>query len=376
MLKIGILTYHRAKNYGAYLQAYALCSRLNEEKDIKAEIINYNMKISEDVYNNLYNKKYSLKEKIKNHDYIKFYRDLDKSFNKSYGMLTLSPFELCSDSIDGIVNDINERYDMIITGSDEIWKVDGFRGFPTPYWLPFDFKGIKASYAASSRTDLSSVEKDKVEKVNELISDYKIVSVRDQKTYDEFKKKAKIDNKIYLMPDPTLVYKFTDEKDKGKDILAKNKKIDKNKKTAVIMTDNKLLVSKLVELYSSEYNMVSVFHYHDNCINIAKLNPFEWMAVLAAADFVFATYFHATCFSIINNKNFLVFGVPGKSDKTSEVLKESNNMDRFITFDENTTSEDIDKAYKKCLKEKDNSKFLKECRAKFEDYLKIIRKAK
>ena len=376
MLRIGILTYHKSKDYGAYLQAYALCSRLNEEKDIKAEIIDYNMKISNDFYNGLYNKKYSLKEKIKKRDYIKFYKELDKSFNKSYKIMTLSPFELCSDSIDAIVEDINERYDMIITGSDEIWKVDGFRGFPTPYWLPFDYKGIKASYAASSRTDLSNVDKEKVDMVHDLISDYKVVSVRDQKTYDEFKKKAKINNKIYLMPDPTLVYEFKDKSYKGKDILASNKKIDHNKKIAVVMTDNKLLVSKIVELYSSEYNIVSVFHYHDNCINIANLNPFEWMAVIAASDFVFATYFHATCFSIINNKKFLVFGVPGKSDKTSEVLKESNNMERFITFDENTTNEEIDKAYKKCLKEKDNSKFLKECRAKFEDYLKIIRKAK
>ena len=376
MLKIGILTYHKSKNYGAYLQAYALCSRLNEEKDIKAEIIDYNMKISNDFYNNLYNKKYSLKERIKKHDYIKFYKELDKSFNKSYSMLPLSPFELCSDSIDHIVDDINERYDMIITGSDEIWKVDGFRGFPTPYWLPFKFNGIKASYAASSRTDLSSVDKDKVDKVHELISDYKIVSVRDQKTYDEFKKKAKIDNKIYIMPDPTLVYRFSTKVEKGKDILASNKKIDKSKKIAVVMTDNKLLVSKLVELYSNEYNIVSVFHYHDNCINIANLNPFEWIEVLAASDFVFTTYFHATCFSIINNKNYLVFGVPGKSDKTSEVLKESNNMERFITFDENTTNDEIDKAYKKCLKAKDNSRFLKECRNKMNDYIKLINKSR
>ncbi|MCD7893356.1 MAG: hypothetical protein LUG60_06600 [Erysipelotrichaceae bacterium] len=43
-MKIGILTYVHAVNYGAVLQAYALCKRLNEENDIEAELIDFRMK--------------------------------------------------------------------------------------------------------------------------------------------------------------------------------------------------------------------------------------------------------------------------------------------------------------------------------------------
>ena len=49
-MKIGILTFHRSVNYGAYLQAMALCKRLNCEPDITAEIIDFRMKCDENHY--------------------------------------------------------------------------------------------------------------------------------------------------------------------------------------------------------------------------------------------------------------------------------------------------------------------------------------
>ena len=42
-MNIGILTFHRAVNYGAFLQSYSLCKALNRESDIKAEVIDYSM---------------------------------------------------------------------------------------------------------------------------------------------------------------------------------------------------------------------------------------------------------------------------------------------------------------------------------------------
>ena len=43
-IRIGTLTFHRAVNYGAYLQACALCNRLNQEADIDCEIIDFCMR--------------------------------------------------------------------------------------------------------------------------------------------------------------------------------------------------------------------------------------------------------------------------------------------------------------------------------------------
>ena len=59
-MKVGILTFHRSLNYGAFLQAVCLCERLNQEKDISAEIIDFDMPSSQNII-----KKYT-KEALKN----------------------------------------------------------------------------------------------------------------------------------------------------------------------------------------------------------------------------------------------------------------------------------------------------------------------
>ena len=49
-MKVGILTYNRSHNYGAFLQAYSLCQKLNTIDNIDCEIINYNLETEDKVY--------------------------------------------------------------------------------------------------------------------------------------------------------------------------------------------------------------------------------------------------------------------------------------------------------------------------------------
>lgn len=49
-MKIGILTYHSSHNYGAFLQAYALCNALSEKTGNEVEIINFSMEKAENMY--------------------------------------------------------------------------------------------------------------------------------------------------------------------------------------------------------------------------------------------------------------------------------------------------------------------------------------
>ena len=65
-MKIGIITYHRAKNLGAMLQSYALQKTLEKYKG-KCEIIDYrNEKMEESYKVKKIRECKSLKEKIKN----------------------------------------------------------------------------------------------------------------------------------------------------------------------------------------------------------------------------------------------------------------------------------------------------------------------
>ena len=54
-MKIGILTYHRSINYGAFVQAYALQKLISEcIPDAKVEIIDYDSPMAEKYYRRYY----------------------------------------------------------------------------------------------------------------------------------------------------------------------------------------------------------------------------------------------------------------------------------------------------------------------------------
>ena len=148
-MKIGILTYHRARNYGAYMQAYALTAFLNA-RGYDSEIIDFDMKKAQKRY---------LKEMLvqKSIGKIRTNIALERTFKKARKNLTLSQESLVSDNMQEFVNFVKNRYDCIVVGSDEVWRIESFRGMDTPYWLNSKMDCIKVSYAASSRSDMKSI---------------------------------------------------------------------------------------------------------------------------------------------------------------------------------------------------------------------------
>ena len=80
-IKVGILTFHRAYNYGAYLQACALCNRLNQEEDIECEIIDFRMQKDVEFYNSHQNR--STLEKILRPQKTKFLSNKPKAFERA-----------------------------------------------------------------------------------------------------------------------------------------------------------------------------------------------------------------------------------------------------------------------------------------------------
>lgn len=82
MKKIGIMTFHRAKNYGAMLQSYALQETLNKKFD--TYLVDYRCPEIEEKY---YVKK-TLVRKIKNFLKLFFQTEYILSVNKKTGGLT------------------------------------------------------------------------------------------------------------------------------------------------------------------------------------------------------------------------------------------------------------------------------------------------
>lgn len=69
MKRIGILTFHRAINYGACLQAYALKKYIKDQGN-ECDIIDYHCPAIEDFYNRVFLWEDSFKTKIKKSSYM------------------------------------------------------------------------------------------------------------------------------------------------------------------------------------------------------------------------------------------------------------------------------------------------------------------
>lgn len=127
-MKIGILTYHASHNYGAFLQAYALQNVLKEQTGNDIEIIDFNMPQALEFYENAAN------PKTTDGEHSSFYKKRYHMFIKqSRERHELSEEFLVTDDIKVFQEWVSGKYDLIIVGSDEVWALGTFRGFPNPY---------------------------------------------------------------------------------------------------------------------------------------------------------------------------------------------------------------------------------------------------
>ena len=142
-MRIGILTYHSASNYGAFFQAYALQAHLKQQgHDVRfinrLPIDNLSKRLKRSmvgVYLRIF--KRSAQQSEVNEQFRKE-RDRYFTITKPYSNTSC----LSSDLL---------QFDAIIVGSDQVWNVGGITGYPDPFFF-LDFKKPdhlkKISYAA------------------------------------------------------------------------------------------------------------------------------------------------------------------------------------------------------------------------------------
>ena len=298
-MKIGILTYHASHNYGAFLQAYGLCELLTEKTGNDVEIINFNMPQSEEFYKNMVDC-----EKDERHKAYKRARYEMFKF-EAIKNLRIQGSNFISDDLDTFRKWIYGRYDVVIAGSDEIWKVDGFRCFPNPYWLPGDLGCKKLSYAASSRTSLSYLTEDQKQHIKEYISDFKYIGVRDEITKDLIHQLTGCSANLNC--DPTIAYDFYINKELGKWLLITKFNITGKKKCIALMLMGMRFADSIVRKYGKDFGFVSLTEFQ-KCVNVNPvLNPFEWIQVIAGCDGLITNFFHGTVFAIKGNTSFISF---------------------------------------------------------------------
>lgn len=299
-MNIGILTYHRSINYGAFIQCFALRELIaNLLPNDNVEVIDYDSIRARKYYQRYYFSAKSIKD-------IKYIRSQRKAFSEAWDKQYLSDTSLVSDDLSEFKCYINGKYDLIIVGSDEIWNVNGMRGFPNPYWLPQISGCIKMAFAASARNNFNSLSDSQKKQMRELLKDFSFISLRDDVSYVTIKKIVK-NVPIYRMCDPTMAFDFDFRIEEGKKLLEDKFGVDPTKSVIGVMDEVGKLSKYIADTYKNEIQVISVYKNVKGVHNVANLTPFEWIQVIGALDGLVTSFFHGMCLSINASVPFRVY---------------------------------------------------------------------
>lgn len=333
MKKIGIVTFHRAKNYGAVLQAYAL-QKTVESLGADCEIVDYKCENIDRAYKPFqFSKSDPVKSLIKS---ILLFRKRSrriKRFDSFYsGRLKLSDKTYTSEQM----AQCNSQYDAFISGSDQVWG-PGKEGVDpdSVYFLGFADDEKKFSYSASFGTDKLSNEKTKV--MAKLLGGFQTLSVR-EKSAVELVRKINQKN-AYCHIDPTFLLS-SDEWGK----IAQPPTLSK-----YILVFNVKPVKSLIrfaEKLSAEKNL-PVVYITDNpqkkrkgFTYVSSPTVEEFLGYFQNASYTVTNSFHGTAFSVIFHRNlFVEFETQrGQNDRAKSLL-EIMGIDREIKNAESKETE-------------------------------------
>lgn len=309
-MKVGILTFHRAHNYGAVLQCYALQQVLTEMGH-NVEVIDYRQPYIE----NKYKPRLDIRRIISN--LVRFnISGAIFQFDKYVNSFTLrknfnsfrETFLKCSNPV--LKENIPEDYDCYIIGSDQMWGLHCTGGDEPVYWGNFKRKSNTKliGYAISSNRDytkhLSLLE------IANRVSQFDALSFREMSIREEI---HSITNKeVQLCLDPTLLTTAHI----WNPLL--NSKYNSRKFVATyFIRENPSLRNILIK---KAYDFASSNHLEVIDLSTMIYSVEDFVSIIKSATCVFTTSFHATVFSII-------FGTP-----FSSICLHDGHDDRYVNL--------------------------------------------
>ena len=292
-MKIGVLTFHRSYNYGAYAQCFSLVNRLKAEfPEHDIEVIDYTSKKAMDNYDkNLLSATEECKQKMieRNNAFLACQEDLP-----------LSERKFLTDELGEAIEYLNSTYDAVVVGSDAVWNWIT-RGFPN-IWFLKGYNGIKISYAASVFGMIyQNITESQKQYVSEALADFKLIGVRDVAT-ECFVKFADSSLVPRHTCDPTMFLKLCDVPCDKKLLRRKleSKGVDFSRPLIGIM-GGEHITRNIKRKYGNKVQLVAVYQpnrFADVYLN--DLTPYEWMNIFSFFRLTVTHYFHGTMLSLVN----------------------------------------------------------------------------
>lgn len=320
-MRIGVLTFSNALNLGAALQAFSLQKTL-EQMGHDTDLIDYQcpaidamhkllpvLKAGLTVKARIYNLIYNLVFFPRRLNYKRFQRGLKKS--KKYSRETISAS--------------NGVYDVFITGSDQVFNLK-LTGNDSSYYLDFVQSGKKVSYAASLGVYLPERKQD----YQNYLKSFDHLSVRENASAQLFQQEMGIAAEV--VPDPVFLHTSEEwkallgirEKKREKYILVYSLVEDKG----LYEIANKIAKEKGYQIYvitKALRPMGKADKYLRNA------GPYEFVELMAGAEYVVTNSFHGTAFSLIFKKQFTVLLPQTVPDRIENLLRAVNLLERAIS---------------------------------------------
>lgn len=300
MKKIGIMTFHRAKNYGAMLQSYALQETLNKKFD--TYLVDYRCPEIEEKY---YAKK-TLVRKIKNFlklffqtEYILSVNKKNRRFNEFVNnfLKTSKPYYAQN------IAEANNEFDAFIAGSDQIWNMK-WSGTDWNYFLEFADSNKKFSYAVGLGNSIDEAYKMRILKD---VESFQAILTREEDGR-RLLKSIGVKKEIGTVCDPVFLLGKKEWTEK----LALEQ-IEKKRKKYLLLyfvakpTDAIPFAKKIAEQDDLEIVYVNINaekNIPSDFTDVIGIGPREFLGLIKNAEVVITTSFHAMAFSLIFNKNF------------------------------------------------------------------------
>lgn len=291
-MRIGILTFHKVPNYGAFLQAYCLAEAVRHLGHT-VEIINY--------VNRSHEKMVSFKPWVYRRP-MRFWHDFNKyrAVHRAMAQMPLSSFATDAKGVNW------QAYDAVVVGSDIVWNHENARLGRDPVYFgqfPSAFHGRLIAYAPSIGSmppdyEVQSWVKDGLQQFHSIL-------VRDENT------RRFVQNQLGFNPeivaDPTWL-------PPGEGIG--NGDMGKRTRQKFLLVYALPLEGQAVDSIQSfardqGLKTVAVGYWQPWCDeNWGDVDPFEWIALVRQAAHAVVGTFHGTLYSVREKTNFCTLSHP------------------------------------------------------------------
>ena len=302
-MKVAIITYSWSQNWGTILQAYALVEYLNSVGH-EAKLINYRpfdnklistVKSIPDGLVDLLTIPASMRRIARYNEFRQNALKLTKQCNTTEELTTL-----------------NGEFDAFITGSDQIWNIG--LGVCKDFYLEFaELTKRRISYAASF--GVTSIPEQHKKDTIDGLHNIQNISVREESGAKIVKA---LDGRTATMVlDPVFLL----SKEKWLQVAHK----PKIPKAAYIFVYPTQVTEKLRQVVKelknkTGFEAISPF-YVPGCKTVKDIGPREFINYIANAEYVVASSFHATAFSLIFQKKLFVIGHSQTGSRTTDLLR-------------------------------------------------------